>query len=318
MMTSFRASAMRITLGALPAFSSRSANAASTALPWHAPQHLQVQHPTHRRATTGDESLPVPTTTVPVHRCHAHLRRRHLLAGQRAQLRQVRPTASGSSPDRSPESTATTRPWLFHTGLASIAWANSLSAFPISFSRTRRIASMLRRTEPPRRRQPVRLHQCASRIEPVCARATSRLVIPGSRHVASGALGGAAPARRIRPAPPGVQRVGLQCVVGPAPPRRSPVPAQGSPGSARKTLQEQEPRRRARASYPPVALDHDECWGQRFEPRDKGGDALGRVIEPPRQVPSDRPRQASRPRAEETSMPTNQFGWCGFRVEIPW
>ena len=126
MMTSFRASAMRITLGALPAFSKSARRTPRvTALPWRAARSTQVQHPdAPPRRPPGDESLPVPTTTVPdIHRCHAHQPCRHLLAGQRAQLRQVRQQRPASSPDRSPESTATTRPWPSTPDSASIAWA---------------------------------------------------------------------------------------------------------------------------------------------------------------------------------------------------
>ena len=104
----------------------------------------------------------------------------------------------------------------------------------------------------------------------------------------------------------GVQRVGLG--VGPA--RQSPCPLgftrlTGRPFRARAAT--------AARSYPPVA-SIGLMWGQRFEPRDQGGDARGRVVEPARGALETQVRVQ---RPLETSMPTNRSVGV-VALEIPW
>ena len=168
--------------------------------------------------------------------------RRHLLAGQRAQLRQVRQQRPARHRTGSPESTATTRPW---PSTPDSPGSPGPTPRPPSRSPSPERAGSPRCSdapEPPRRRQPVRLHQCASRSKaPGCVgppvACNSWVWAPAS---------GAAP---VGPHPLGefgqhlgVQRVGLGSV-GPRTPRRSPVPAWGLPGSP-EDPSEQEPRRR--------------------------------------------------------------------------
>ena len=257
MMTSFRASAMPGSpWEPCRPSQSRSANAARYPRCPGAPP-LRTRYSTRRTAArcTGDESLPVPATTVPVHRCHAH-QRRHLLAGQRAQLRQVRQQRSGSSPDRSPESTATTRPWP-----STPDSPRSPGPTPRPPSRSpspgnaARIASMLRRTRRPAVVSRFDSASCASRSRAGCvgppAPCNSWVWAP-----ASGRIGGAHPLGEFGQHL-GVQRVGLGAS-GPARAAKS-VPAWGSPGSP-EDPSEQEPRRRQRV-VPAGGLDHDECLG---------------------------------------------------------